>query len=58
VEYLVMIRWFMRLFRKREILSNAPVEPWEGEQWAGKCGICGEMPCNYHGHYPVPGGEA
>lgn len=23
----------------------------------GQCGICGQEPCDYHGHYPVPAGE-
>jgi hypothetical protein len=24
--------------------------------WQGRCGICGKLPCDFHGH-PVPVGE-
>ena len=40
-------------WRKSQVLENKQA----AEGYQGRCGICGETPCNYHGHYPVPEGE-
>ena len=33
----------------------AAVAQWPEYQWP--CGICGQKPCNPHGHWPVPARE-